>query len=449
MLRSLMSGVSGVRGHQTFLDVVANNVANVNTTGFKKSRVSFQDILYQTNRGASAPTEGRGGINGVQVGLGTRISAIETIHSQGGLEQTGARADVAIQGDGYYIMMNGEETIYTRAGNFNLDADRHLVQDGTGYRVQGFMMASDPNNPLKYNRSDVLSDIIIPLGAKIEARKTSLAAFRCNLDSGAPQVSTSEWDPALWDPYADPPMEPAPAASSHSSGVEIFDSLGSFHELNILWVKTETTAEGSKWSWTAHVPDLEKVVGRGEVTFDSGGRLVSSPAPQVTVDFSPLGAEISNIALDFTGASFGKEPLEGVTQFGSPFTTKGYYQDGYATGVLDDFSVGSNGTVIGRYTNGQNIPLYRISLATFVNPAGLHNIGDTHFRQSSNSGIARVTVPQEEDAGSLLPGVLERSNVDLGEQFTELILAQRGFQANARVIVTSDQVLQEAVNVKK
>lgn len=185
MLRSLMSGVSGVRGHQTYLDVIGNNIANVNTAGFKKSNLTFQDLLYQTNRGATPPADNRGGVNAQQIGLGVQVSAIETIQTQGNTQYTGSRTDMAIQGDGYYVVLDGDNRLYTRAGNFTLDAESRLVQAGTGYKLQGFEMVLDPNDPTRYNQNSTLSDIYIPVGDKIEARATTIAGYRCNLDSGA------------------------------------------------------------------------------------------------------------------------------------------------------------------------------------------------------------------------------------------------------------------------
>lgn len=186
MLRSLMSGVTGVKAHQTLLDVTGNNIANVNTAGFKKSKVTFQDLLYQTNRQGSAPSDGElGGIDSQQVGLGVKVGAIETLHTQGNTEYTGNRTDLAIQGDGYYVVTDGVEQMYTRAGNFILDAKSDMVHAGTGYRLQGYTMVEDAANPGTYVPGTQFSDVNIPVGRKMEARQTTLAGFRCNLDSGA------------------------------------------------------------------------------------------------------------------------------------------------------------------------------------------------------------------------------------------------------------------------
>jgi len=295
-----------------------------------------------------------------------------------------------------------------------------------------------------------LSDISIPIGSKMEARTTNTVGFRCNLDSRAPVVEG--WDPNTWDPYADPPMDPAPTESSHKSQIEIFDSLGNGHSLEVLWVRTGEQ-EANEWSWVAYLPDADspQFVQRGVLTFGPDGKPAegADTQPQITIDFTSVGAESSDITLDFAGESFDKPPIEGVTQYASPFTTKGYYQDGCAMGVMESFMVTNDGTVMGSYDNGQNVPLYRMSLATFVNPSGLTKVGDTVFRESSNSGLARLGVPLEDGAGALIGGALEMSNIDLTEEFTQLILAQRGFQANARVINTSDQVLEEQINIKR
>ncbi|HPJ26892.1 MAG TPA: flagellar hook-basal body complex protein, partial [Synergistaceae bacterium] len=185
MLRSLMSGVSGVKSHQTMLDVTGNNIANVNTTGFKKSVTIFQDLLYQDARGATAPDgdNGYGGTNAMQIGSGVKVGAVETIHSQGNLQYTGNRNDMMIQGDGYFVMKEGTSSIYSRAGNFGLDGASNLVQSGTGYMVQGYSMEQDPNDPTRFIRGTTLQDINIPVGQKLPARETSIVGYRCNLDS--------------------------------------------------------------------------------------------------------------------------------------------------------------------------------------------------------------------------------------------------------------------------
>ncbi len=630
MLRSLMSGVSGVRGHQTLLDVVGNNIANVNTVGFKKSNVTFQDLMYQTSKGASAPGEARGGINPMQVGLGVNVAAIETIHSQGQLQFTGNRTDMAVEGDGYYVVSDGTEQLYTRAGNFILDANGNLVQSGTGFMVKGFGMTVDPNDPSSYTMGSNLTDINIPVGQKIPAKATELTGYRCNLDSrveaylpmgietndssltvnlgtdqyvlsdiagnstqagflsfstasgaadpagitcayngidtasGYPRLIvtlsgafddplnplTPDYDSAtgtltllnssneivskielsgfmnfqmvtdsssgtavnylveydddastgnrilnLWSETAADPETleitmnsdgtfqlPAAAAiggsslsaratenglgitllngstslatinqkiaSVHNTKLDVYDSLGNAHTLEVSWEKIDN----NQWRWRAWLPSEPWVTisnNTGIMEFDSDGKITTGSSGVIGLNFASLGADDATITLDFTGESFGKDVMEGVTQYGSTFTTKGYYQDGYGMGVLNDFAAGKDGTITGVDSNGVNLPLYRIALALFSNPTGLTKVGSTAFAASNNSGLAQVVAAGEGGAGTIAGGTLEMANVDLSEEFVRLIVAQRGFQANARVVTTSDQVLEEVINIKR
>ncbi|QTX31661.1 flagellar hook-basal body complex protein [Aminithiophilus ramosus] len=983
MLRSLMSGVTGVRSHQTYLDVVGNNVANVNTTGFKRSTVLFQDLLYQTSSGASAPTEDLGGINPTQVGLGVKVGAIQTIHSQGNLDYTGSRNDMAISGDGYFVLEGLGETVYSRAGAFTLDGEGKLAQSGTGYRLQGYQLTVDSSDPTKYVQTSTLADIEIPMGQKMEANATTTVGYRCNLDSrvdpylplGVPDgmemnvtllgeaytasvsegeeasnflvlrlenqadgtvdeielkltgvtqatdgtyypvlepvdalghyvnfntetgmlnvddaqiplgaymnyepvtvtdangdettylaevteegntaivrlwgaaVDTSnatdpdtfdyfEWrvprnddgtfdttavlsvvtaddiefpathsvllevsddgqalrfkanvnptyapsgrnsvvskagttlaslssvptytgvqddftlsgslsassvaegdtvtltltttyddgtattqsatvdltctgfddatgfatftvtpgtdtlyyydgsawqsaglaatadathygiaydtgtgqltltqptgasepaanpvsvaafataptaytsssgnavrysfeegattddfitlslfdggtpaetvslqfkgvsadgevilvpstttgtvdgtdvtygyDPAtstftvkntdtgatlwsysefnfqtteinggqylvdfgsstagganygdtitLWGPNAQGTMEPFTfgtgltysggaysgsaqvtgltggvtvtaipnpsdsrkvlfsyesnaggtqvasvtqnLASQHSSKVSTYDTLGNEHTLEVVWQKVGNNL----WSWTAYLPDESTIPlqnNTGILRFTSDGKLEMGGTAEIGISYSAIGAEDATVTLDFSGESFDEEPIEGVTQFGSAFSTKAYTQDGYEMGVLEDYSVTSDGVILGVYSNDQSRALSRVALALFANPQGLNKEGDTVFTASANSGLPQIGSPTEGGAGSISGGNLEMSNVDLTEEFVRLILAQRGFQANARVITTSDDVLQELINLKR
>ncbi len=627
MLRSLMSGVSGVRAHQTLLDVVGNNIANVNTVGFKKDAVTFQDLMYQTTRGASAPSEVRGGINPMQVGLGVKVAAIETIHSQGQLEFTGNRTDMAIEGDGYYVVGEGSSQLYTRAGNFLLDANGNLVQSGTGYMVKGFKMTADPQDPTSYTMGSSLVDINIPVGQKIPAKATTLAGYRCNLDSrvesylpmgieandssltvnvGTDQyilsnvtgdstmagflsfkapgttppltgiecvyngINTTSGFPELtvnltgalnsltygydsntgtltllngtnivsrielsgymnFTMVSDPNQTPAqhylvefdddpatgnrilniwgetpgnpqtlsitmnndgtfhlPAATAigttplsaratenglgitilntasgaalatinqkiasvHNTKLDVYDSLGNAHTLEVSWEKIDN----NQWRWRAWLPTEPGITltnNTGVTEFDSDGKITTGSSGVIGLNFASLGADDATITLDFTGESFGKDVMEGITQYGSGFTTKGYYQDGYTMGVLNDFAAGKDGTITGVYSNGVNIPMYRMALALFSNPAGLTKVGNTAFAVSNNSGLPQIVAAGEGGAGTIAGGTLEMGNVDLSEEFVKLIIAQRGFQANARVVTTSDHVLEEVINIKR
>ena len=437
MIRSLLTGVSGVIAHQKKLDVVGNNIANVNTTGFKKSTVAFQDLLSQMDRGAMAPDGNRGGVNPRQVGLGVKVGAIQTIHTQGPLSFTGNRTDMAIQGDGYFVVRAGNENYYTRAGNFVLDGKSDLVTSGNGYKVQGYEKVMGEDG--KETWGGGLVDINIPMGQKIEAKATSLVGYRCNLDARVPSTT---------------PGDDADPASVHRTSSVIYDSQGAAHNMITVWTKTGDNT----WQWDVSIengdpdgdtPDITVTGGTGTVTFGPDGKLETEDSPVITVGFSAIGAEDSEIELDFTGKAFGKDSIDGVTQFGSSFTTRPYTQNGYKMGVMNDFYVNEDGTVVGSYDNGHVDSLFKVSLAMFSNPQGLVKMGDTVFARSINSGEPNIVSAMVEGAGSIAGSTIESSNVEITEEFTQMILAQRGYQSNARVITTSDSVLEEAINLKR
>ena len=237
-------------------------------------------------------------------------------------------------------------------------------------------------------------------------------------------------------------------ASVHNTKLDVYDSLGNAHTLEVSWEKIDN----NQWRWRAWLPSEAGVTisnNTGIMEFDSDGKITTGSSGVIGLNFASLGADDATITLDFTGESFGKDVMEGVTQYGSTFTTKGYYQDGYGMGVLNDFAAGKDGTITGVYSNGVNLPLYRMALALFSNPTGLTKVGSTAFAASNNSGLAQVVAAGEGGAGTIAGGTLEMANVDLSEEFVRLIVAQRGFQANARVVTTSDQVLEEVINIKR
>lgn len=755
MLRSLYSAVSGVKAHQTYLDVTGNNIANVNTVGFKRDMINFKDMIYQTMQGASAPNSSVpiGGVNPMQVGLGVKVGSIETIHTQGSPQTTGNRTDMAIQGEGFFVVRNGGQTFYTRAGNFVLDRDGNLAQSGSGNLVQGYAYKEivDPATGVsRLERDSELSSINIPIGRKMPAKATDLIGFRCNLCSttasaitsldkipggaakvlrpheytaygatktdyvgatapGAPLPNETWYDTAgdmlkRWDnttlawvdvrqaspedvffgadttvgaiyptvfqsgdgrtgnvvnakKFVDeagaavPPGPPTAAGqtyldtatgmlytanllgnawgtptaidqstvyadrtgghafifdstaatmtdlgtsatvldtagganqvyqwdgtgttrawvnitadglspsgeldpgtglpitttnqatidafgasiisqSDHQTKTTIYDSLGNAYTVETVFRKVlerpadpnanPPVAAETEWDWYSYYVDgdgnpLEQYgEGAGTLVFGDDGLLKrtyyfeatpatpttnatsnsqpaynwqlvekiidkndprynatlhdSLPTGKMVADFNvsgaagsvipgdPLTYKSNMINLDFLGqqmaAELGqlKEPIDGVTQYGSSTTTKGYYQNGYAMGELNDFSVGGDGSITGIYSNGKNLPIAVLALATFANPQGLSKMGDTLFAESINSGMAQIGVPGQGGAGSVMGSTLEMSNVDLSEEFVNLIRAQRGFQANTRVVTTSDQILEELINMKR
>jgi flagellar hook protein FlgE len=404
MMRSMFAGVSGLRNHQIRMDVIGNNIANVNTVAFKSGRVNFQDIFSQTIRGASAPTVTAGGTNPQQVGLGMAVAAIDTLHIQGNLQLTGKVTDVGIQGNGFFVLRSGGQYIFTRAGTFDQDAGGYLVNTSNGLRVQGWVTSSGvyPNKD-----ESNLTDIQIPLGQNIPADATANVRYAYNLDA-----ATS-------------------VGASRVSPVKVFDSLGMQHTVEITFTKTDI----NEWDWQAVAGGAP--VGAGTITFNTDGTVDTGVAGAVT--YNPPGTDPVNVAVDFSS----------VTQFASETTISAIERDGYPMGALEGFTIDANGVISGSYSNGLNQQLAQIGLASFSNPVGLIKRGENMYEESNNSGMRQVGEAGSGGRGRMAPGNIEMSNVDLAREFTEMIITQRGFQVNSRIITTSDEMLQELVNLKR
>ncbi|HHU68867.1 MAG TPA: flagellar hook protein FlgE [Thermoanaerobacterales bacterium] len=410
MMRSMFAGVSGLRNHQIRMDVIGNNIANVNTIGFKKSRVTFQEMLNQTMRGASSPQSNRGGTNPQQVGLGVAIAGIDTIHTDGGPQPTGQMTDLAIEGDGFFIVRDGRSEYYTRAGNFNFDAEGNLVNPANGMKVMGWVGDVD-------RIAENLSSIIITKGQPMAAKSTTQIIYRNNLDADTPDGDT----------YKVP--------------MKVFDSLGRSHTVNVEFKKEDTTA--NKWSYSVINPlnpdDPTDAISSGTLIFDSTGALDIDGSTIDSFSFTPDGAAAVEITPDFSA----------VTQVAQETSIVAHSQDGYPAGSLRTITIDTMGTITGIFTNGINEELAQIALITFDNPGGLLKSGDNLYQNSNNSGEGRIGPPATGGRGIISPGSLEMSNVDLSEEFTQMIITQRGFQANSRIITTSDEMLQELVNIKR
>ena len=412
MLRSMFAGVSGLRSHQMMMDVVGNNIANVNTTGFKSSRVTFQDTLSQLQTGGAGGSAQSGGINPQQVGLGVRVGAIDAVNTQGAIQTTGRSTDAAIQGEGYFVVRSGAEQLYTRAGAFGFDDSGHLT-DPSGYIVQGYLADAggtiDVNGPLQ--------DITLPLGQAIPPRATTTVNAGGNLSSTAT----------------------TPVVNS----IEIYDALGASHTVSITYTPGEPAGDGSR-SWDVSVAEKGSgdVLGTGTISFGPDGR---RDATTGDITFARPGSGAGTVTLDL-GAPGAATAL---TQYGGSTSAGALGQDGSETGYLSSFAISNDGTVSGIFSNGASKPLGQLALATFANPGGLVKEGDNHMRADNNSGIAQIGTPGAVGKGSLAAGSLEMSNVDLAQEFTNLIIAQRGFQANSRIISASDELLQDLVNLKR
>jgi len=462
MMRSLWAGVSGLENHQTRMDVLGNNIANVNTNGFKKGRVTFQDMLSQTLAGAAKPTDEVGGVNPQQVGLGMQVSTIDTIHTQGALQSTGVMTDVAIQGNGFFITQDGDKRYYTRNGAFGLDQDGRLVNPADGRRVQGWMAQTVGGQTFVNNAADI-QDLVIPVGSKDPAKATTNVYFASNLDKRTPEIPPNATDQTT-------------AAGTWQTTFDIFDSFGRVHKLQVNFTKVPGVA--NRWQAAVSVDPAAQTgtnprvqIGNGAAgnnTFqldfdnfgaladvrDAAGNAINAGALQAAVSYDvpdvtlPAGAatvrQTFNLNLGTVGAY-----RDAITQFGDASSTKAVRQDGYGMGYLETFKIDQTGTITGVYTNGSNRVIGQIALASFTNPGGLEKAGENTYVVSNNSGQPNVGASGTAGKGKTIAGTLEMSNVDLAEQFTDMIVTERGFQANSRTITTSDQMLQELLQLKR
>ena len=391
MLRALYSAISGLRSHQTMLDVTGNNIANVNTTGFKASATQFQDTLSQLTQGASGPQAQAGGSNPAQIGLGVRVAAISTNFAQGSSQATGRSTDMMISGNGFFMVQSAGENLYTRAGSFSFDASGQLVTPD-GSVVQGWTATAGVINPTPGG----IGNIVLPENAVAPAVQTTIAKMSGNLPAGAATGDIVTRD------------------------IDVYGAVG---DLRSVAMKFTRTAAG----WDVAAADGSTNV-TGAITFTSG--VINATGSTMTVN---------GVTVDFTT----------ITGYAGLNTVKLDSQNGREPGTLQSFSLSKDGTLVGSFSNGATDPIARIALATFVNPGGLEKAGGSTYRTSINSGAASVGTAGTAGIGSLAAGALEMSNVDLSQEFTNLIVAQRGFQANARIITTSDEVLQELTNLKR
>ncbi len=463
MMRSLYAGVSGLQNHQTRMDVIGNNISNVNTYGFKRGRVDFQDMISQQLGGASRPNEEVGGVNPKEVGLGMSVAAIDTIFTQGNLQSTGVSTDIAIQGNGFFVMKNGDETFYTRAGVFGVDSEGTLVNPSNGLRVQGWM-AEDVNGRQVLRTSSTPTDLVIPVGQKDPPKATENVRYFCNLNKNTPEIPEN--------PTADQILE-----GTWQTEINIYDTYGNEHQVQMNFSKVP----GNPNQWTVSVnvdPDnadfTQTRIGFGTtdgvdntytLNFDNTGKLlsvqdsagnVSNPEGEIVLQASYAVADSNpdadgnpyrqtfNLNLGTIGSM-----ENSITQAASKSTTKANYQDGYKLGYLDNFKIDQSGIITGVYSNGSVRTIGQIAMASFTNQGGLEKKGDTMFAESINSGMANVGESGTAGKGSMLAGTLEMSNVDLTEQLTDMIVTQRGFESNAKTIQTGDSMLETVINLKR
>jgi flagellar hook protein FlgE len=395
MLRSLFSGISGLRAHQQMMDVTGNNIANVNTTGYKSSQTVFQDTLSQMVNAAGAPQNQSGGTNPAQVGLGVRLASINANFGQGAAQTTGKSSDMMIQGDGFFVVKSGGEALYTRAGSFTFDANGSLTTP-SGQIVQGW--AADDG---VVNTAGSPGDLKLPIGVSLAPTATTSLTFTGNFSNEAAINETKDIP------------------------VKMYDTNGAPTTVPVHFVKTGAA------EWTMSLPD-------------------GTSQPITFVNGKAIGAP------DATGQDTGKLTLgsyevdvHDLTQYSGESEARVSNSNGSGAGILSSYTVSNTGQIVGVFSNGLKQTLGQLALANFNNVNGLEKIGDSMFRSTVNSGLAQVGPAGSAGLGLITSGALEMSNVDLAQEFTNLVIAQRGFQANSRIITTSDEILQELVNLKR
>lgn len=463
MMRSLYSGVSGLQNHQTRMDVIGNNISNVNTNGFKRGRVNFQDMISQQMSGAAKPTDELGGVNPKEVGLGMTVASIDNIFTQGNLQSTGVSTDLAIQGNGFFLLKSGEESFYTRNGAFGLDSDGTLVNPANGMRVQGWM-ADEVNGQMLVSTAATPEDLIIPVGSKDPAKETTNVKFACNLNKNTPEIQEGASADDIY-------------KGTWGTEQKIYDSFGNEHMLSVSFRRV--VGNPNQWEATVTIDQdnaeytqtrcgLGTTDGVGNtflVNFDNFGALqsVTDTAGNVTNPDGEIVLQTSYAVADSNPDAEGnpyRQTLninlgtigsfkDTITQSASKSTTKAFYQDGYTMGYLDNFKIDSSGIITGVYSNGTNRTIGQIALASFANDRGLEKAGDNTYVESNNSGMARIGESGVAGKGTLMAGALEMSNVDLSEQMTDMIVTQRGFQSNAKTITTADTLLETVLSLKR
>ena len=414
MIGSLFAGISGLSANSTAMTVIGDNIANVNTTAFKSNKSSFANVLSQSLGGSATGSIGRG----------VEFWGVSPSWSQGSVENTANATDMAINGKGFFMVEDDSgSAFYTRAGEFSFDKDGDLVNPD-GLYVQGYTvssLAADGTITL-----GPIENINVPGQSTAPPQATTTSTLDINLDAGA----------AVNDTY--------------SSTQTIYDSLGNAIPLTLTFEKTaanQWTVNVSVPTGTVTDPTMDIGITNPDLTFDGNGNLNTGADPSITLTNLANGA--AGIAInwdlfDTAGVSNGD-----LTQYAAASTTNFNTQDGYAAGNLRGVSVDEKGFVTGVYSNGQLTPLYQVVLAEFPSYFGLSKMGKNLYAESRASGQAMTGVPLSGSLGSISPSAIEMSNVDLAQEFVKMITTQRAFQANSRVITTSDEILQELISLKR
>jgi len=400
--------LSGLNASDTALATISNNLANLNTTGYKDTNVNFQDMFYQL-----LGSNGSG--DQLQVGAGTSVGSIATNFSGGSVEDTGVNTDVAITGNGFFVVQDGGNTYYTRAGDFTQNASGYLVT-ADGYEVMGY-----PATNGVVNTNGGLEPIQLPMGMISAPTATQNISLEANLSSNTAVGGT------------------------YDTNITVYDSLGTSHVLSLDFTRTS-----SGWSYTATLPSSDitggtgtaTTVASGSLSFDSNGNLTSTTP--ITLSIPNLADGASTMSMNWELASSSGPGL--ITQVSGSSSTSNTTQDGATSGSLTSFSINSDGTISGAFSNGTKV-VGQIALANFANLQGLTKEGDNNYSATISSGAAVVGTPGTSSMGTLTGSALELSNVDMSTEFSNLIIAERGYQANAKSVTTFDQIAQDTINL--
>lgn len=433
MMRSLFSGVAGLKTHQTKMDVIGNNIANVNTVGYKAQSVSFSDVLYQTTQSASGPNaeSGRGGTNAMQIGLGSKVAAMSTsVSDSGGAQSTNNPFDLMINGDSMFIVSNGTENFFTRAGNFTTDGLGNLVTSA-GYSVMGWLADDDGNiqrgtvRPLSVYSSE---------NTYVEPTQTLSTNITGNINKEDESFSST--------------------AGTISTNISFYDNLGYEYRATVSITQTDDytysltctgmACNGEDMGLTD--TQLQAILNNAGITFNQADGSLATGSP-LTLNVTSLGDSFAeNITVDISKITcYGKD-----TSLVPKKGDAGGEGAGAAAGKISSVSIQTDGKIIAGYDNGASKVLGQIVVATFTNLAGLEKAGANLYSATMNSGeFDGIGQDVTADGGSFSPGYVEMSNVDLAGQFTDMITTQRGFQANSRIITVSDTMLEELINLKR
>jgi len=482
---SLFIGVTGLESYQTQIDVISNNIANVGTTGFKSQRVNFQDLLYQTQAFGSAPTQTRGGVNGQDIGLGVKVGTIDTQFQQGGLNTTGVNTDLAINGDGFFVLRDKTGSgipTYTRNGAFSLNQDGLLYDPSSGLAVQGYPASANGT----IAGTGIPQSLQIPLGLKSAAVGTGFGTK--SGPTGDKQFDVSFGGNLDQTQFIIAASNAGVGAVTTTISTTLYDSLGNAHLVNVAFTPTVTgsvtlhdvlpvavknsagvaVTAATEWYYKLSPTDGTTLTQTdGYAFFDGNGQFINTSGNGLATGAGHRANAVSTIAdgNQITVASWQTGNLAtAITTPGGPIgidfslltSLSGgsnppnvLSQNGFPQGTLSNINVGQDGTIQGAFTNGQTQTLGRVALATFQNEQGLHRLGSSQFSATANSGLAQVGTAANGRFGAIISGSLEQSNVSIADEFTKMILAQRSFEANSRSITTADSDLQTVIALKR